>query len=190
MSDTPRSYPAPGRDPQQMDRRELVIAIAAALNGPELTDDALRDALEILASDGEPLDTFAERAPFQCFHCGVVLKSRGAQRVHFGETPERIPLCLAPDAARTLLREVRVLEVANSWREISRAELQALGALIETACADSAPEAPRIGREAEPAGAERGGAAPDTPAPVGIGSACTRAAARPDGPDGPEDRQG
>lgn len=148
MSET--SFPPRERDPQTLDRAGLITETVRRLQGAD--DLALRDALELLMCD-EDWDTYRQRAPMQCFHCGAVFHSRTAQRIHFGETPSSIPLCLAPEAASALLRIARKTQAllpkdleppleTSEWRE----QLTLLCIRIEKACAESAPDAPRSRR--------------------------------------------
>jgi hypothetical protein len=148
-SPAPRCFPAPGEDPQALPRATVVARLTQAIARPEANEYALRDALEILASDQDGYDTFAQRAPFQCAHCGAVLHTATARRVHFGETPQEIPLCLAPQAARELLEQARRLALFESLDcPPTPGDVERLRALIETACAASHPDAPRSAPEA------------------------------------------
>jgi hypothetical protein len=132
MTDTPNPYPPKGADPQTLNERQLRAAITGELRR-DISWQALRDAVEILMSADDSYTENRHRAPLQCFHCGVVLQTRVGATVHFGATPDRVPLCLAPETARSLLEHAR-REVCLAPSGETGEPVRRLAALIEDAC--------------------------------------------------------
>ncbi|EAP88631.1 LexA repressor [Oceanicaulis alexandrii HTCC2633] len=143
MTDAPNPYPPKGADPQTLNERQLRAAIMGELRR-HISWQALRDAVEILMSADDSYTENHHRAPLQCFHCGVVLQTRIGATVHFGETPDRVPLCLAPETARSLLeharREACIAPPGETGEPVRR-----LAALIEDAC-KATPASPQTKR--------------------------------------------
>lgn len=140
MTAAARSHPGPHGDPQTMDRTALIPAIMRRVCAPDTPEDVLRDVLEILLQEGD-WETFTPRAPFQCAHCGLIAHSPVAREIHFGDTPDLIPLCLAPRTAQALLFQLRMIAINErlGWTM----DLPKLIAAAETAMAAASPDAPR-----------------------------------------------